>query len=159
MARKHIVFWGIIVFALSFIYIMFTINQPQIGLEDENKSPEKVFAEALESRYVEIDVLNIRRYINENEDFLLALYFDVLAPLSSTQLEVILLDMLQGLDGLADGSEDKYAIDYLYGNWRVGRTICPARYIIDIQSGLEVCQYIDISPPEYFGRIVIWEGR
>jgi len=64
-----------------------------------------------------------------------------------------------GLDGLADGTEDNYEIDYLYGHWRVGRTICPARYIVDVQSGLEVCRYIEISPPEYLGHIILWEGQ
>jgi len=161
MARKHIIFWGLILILLSItlIYTLPSINPPVSLLTEEQKSSEEIFAEVLEIRYAEIDVLNIRNFINENEDFTLALYFDVISPLSSSKLETVLLDMLQGLDELADGTEDIYSIEYLYGHWRVGHTVCPARYIPDVQTGLEVCQYIEIYPPEYFGGIILWEGR
>lgn len=159
MARKYIVFWGIVLLALGLLSAVILYPRAQEAVIEEQTGAEERFALELESSYSQIDVVNIRNFVDADGEVVLGLYFDVLSPLTSAQLEVMLLDMLQGLDGLADGTEDKYVIDYLYGSWQVGRTTCPARYLPDVQSGLEVCRYEDIDPPEYGGRLVIWEGR
>ena len=160
MARKYFVFWGIVFLAVVLLSVVILFPRAQQAvIEEQASSAKELFAQELESRYSQIDVVNIRTYVDVDGNVILGLYFDVLSPLSSDQLEVMILDILQGLDGLADGTEDNYVIDYLYGHWQVGRTTCPARYLADVQSGLEVCSYSDIDPPEYGGRLVIWKGR
>ena len=159
MARKYIVFWGIMFLVVILLTVAILLPRAQGAVIAEQANAKERFAQELESRYSQIDVVNIRTYVDVDGNVILGLYFDVLSPLNSDQLEVMLLDILQGMDGLADGTENNYVIDYLYGHWQVGRTTCPALYLTDVQSGLEVCRYDDIDPPEYGGRLVIWEGR
>lgn len=157
--RKYIVFWAIVVAAFGLLSAAILVPRAQEAAINEQISAREVFAQELESRYSQIDVVNIRTFVDQNEDLILGLYFDVLSPMSQEESEVVLLDILQGLFAISEGTEDKYLLGFLYGNWQVGRSVCPARFYPDTQSGLEGCIYEDVDPPQYDGRIVVWEGR
>jgi hypothetical protein len=159
MVRKYLVFWSVILIAVASLSIAVLIPRAQEIQVQSQVGEKEGFALELERSYDQIDVVNIRTYVDEDEDINLGLYFDILIPMNQDQVEVLLLDILQGMDTLSDGTENKYVIDYLYGRWQVGRTTCPAQYYSDVQSGLDLCRYEEIQPPEYGGRLVVWEGR
>ena len=154
--RKYLVFWGVLlVFVLLIAAAVFVPRFRQNQLE-QTLTEGQTFALSIEASYPGIDVVNIRTYTTQEQNTVLSLYFEVLEPVPSETLQAMSLDMFRGLHSMSTGGEDFYALQYLFGSWLVARTVCPATEVASIEGDASQCDFVDVTPPEFVGPLVIW---
>lgn len=174
--RKYLVFWIIILgafapFAASVGAWLRSAVQPSRPVLSNlnNETAQTAGAEAagaegrlaleLESHFDMVDVVNITHVGNGDGDSVFVIQMGIDRPVADAIYEAILVEALQGMDGLKTGEEKYYWVELLYGNWLVGRLECEARPYIAEGLSSEFCEYSDVDPASYLGDMIRWPGR